>query len=455
MLDGDRGPTGLPGAYRPGCSCNVPESPMSAHETLDLAIIGAGIAGLIHLHYARQAGLRAQILEASDAVGGLWRRLPAWQDIQICPADWTVGDLPIAGPMQPDILANIETWVHAFGLGPDIRLDTPVRSARHDGTRWELITPHGTVRATHLVAATGAHNIPVVPGIQRQGATLTELHSSALRNPAELAGRAVIVVGGGASSFDLLDLCIEHGARHVAWVHRGVRWFTPTSKPKAVAGSIRPLARLQASGADIEQQNRLLNADLEGRYAKFGLQAIKPARPLDLRTDQLVPGRARMLAHFGDLERHHGEVAAIEGSDVVLADGRRLAAEVVLWGTGYRADLGYFDDPRIAGIASMAELVGRCACVFRSVDAPNLYFPDVGLEGVGATSWAFAVGARTLMSHIRGTARLDMLPTPYRLNHLDYARHLMERDPATGEHAWRDLRALATSTPDDAPYPMP
>ena len=428
---------------------------MSSEALLDLAIIGGGIAGVIHLHYARKAGLQVQLLEGRDAVGGLWRTLPAWQDIQICPADWTVGDVPIAGPMQPDILANIEAWVQTFGLAPEIQLETPVHLARHDGTCWELTTPQGTVRARHLVAATGAHNKPIVPDVRRQCVALTECHSSALRRPADLAGRTVMVVGGGASSLDLLDLCIEHGARRVMWVHRGLRWFTPTGKPKAIAGSIRPLARLQASGISIEQQNAMINADLEARYAKFGIQAIRPAHPLDLRTDQLVPGRARMLAHFLDIERLHGTVAAIEGSEVELADGHRIAADVVLWGTGYSTDLRYFADPRIAGITNMAELVRRCACVFRSADAPNLYFPDVGLEGVGATSWAFALGARTLMSHILGTARLDMQPTPFRLNHLDFARHLVERDPAAGEHAWRDLRAMATTTPDDAPYPMP
>ena len=428
---------------------------MSEQAILDLAIIGGGIAGVIHLHYARQAGLQVQLLEGRSAVGGLWRTLPAWQDIQICPADWTVGDVPISGPAQRDILENIEAWVQTFGLGPDIRLDTPVQRARHDGTCWELATPQGTVRAMHLVAATGAHNRPIVPGVPRQDVTLAEWHASALRSPADLAGRTVVVVGGGASAFDLLDLCIEHGARRVLWVHRGVRWFTPTGKPKAVAGSIRPLAKLQASGIGIEQQNALINADLEARYAKFGLQAIRPARALDLRTDQLVPGRARMLAHFHDIERWHSTVAALEGPEVVLADGHRLQADVVLWGTGYSTDLSYFADPRIAGIANMAELVRRCACVFRSVDAPQLYFPDVGLEGVGATSWTFALGARTLMSHIKGSARLDMQPTPWRLNHLDFARHLVERDPAAGANPWRDLSAMAMTTPDDAPYPMP
>ena len=64
--------------------------------------------------------------------------------------------------------------------------------------------------------------------------------------------------------------------------------------------------------------------------------------------------------------------------------------------------------------------------------------------------------ARSIMSHIRGTARLDMEPHP-RLNHLEIARHVAERDP--GSHGegpvWDFYRELALLTPDDKPYPMP
>ncbi len=422
----------------------------------DLAIIGGGIAGLIHLHYAQQAQLDVVLLEGRDQVGGLWRSLPAWQDIQICPADWTVGDIPLAGPMQPQILANIEAWVDRFDLSGGLRLGSPVSNARHNGNCWLLDTPQGTVSARHLVVATGAHNRPVVPAVHRQGSTVRELHSSALRDPAELSGRTVLVVGGGASALDLLDQCVENKARRILWAHRGMRWFTPTTKPKAVAGSIRPLARMQASGMPVAQQNAMINADLSGRYEKFGIQAIRPERPLDLRHDQLVPGRARMLAHFGDIERHAATVTAIEGGEVVLSSQQRLAVDHVLWGTGYETDLSYFADERIASTRSIPALVRRCACMFRSIDAPDLYFPDVGLEGVGATCWAFAIGARTVMSHIRGTARLDMVPTPHRLNHLDLVQHLVERDPAAGgADAWKQMQQMAMTLPDDQPYPLP
>jgi len=181
---------------------------MRDETPLELAIIGGGLAGLIHLHYARGAGLRALVLERESGVGGLWRRLPAWQDLQVSLADFVVGDLALAGPMQPQVLAYAESWVERFALADGIRLDCPVHRARHTGSCWELDTPAGTVRARHLVAATGGHNKPVIPTVSRRDSSVREFHSSALRDPATLKDRHVLVVGGGASAFDLLDLCL-------------------------------------------------------------------------------------------------------------------------------------------------------------------------------------------------------------------------------------------------------
>jgi hypothetical protein len=426
-------------------------------QPLDVAIIGGGIAGLIHLHYARLAGLNARLLEQAPAVGGLWRELPAWQDIQICPVDWTVGDLPIEGPMQAQVLANIESWVSRFNLGKDIRLGCKVERAHHDGRAWELRTPSDTLRARHLVAATGAHNRPWTPTVARRDGSVAELHSSALRQPQDLKGARVVVVGGGASALDLLDQCLLQGAAHITWAYRSLRWFTPTSKPKAVAGSVRPVARMQAQGVPVQKQNELVRADLAARYERLGLQALMPQQPLDLRRDQLFPGRARMLAGLAKIDRYQAEVVALEGGQALLSDGSAVAADVVLWGTGYRTDLSYFANPQLAAVTGVNELAARCGCVFRSLDEPDLYFPAVGLEGFGATSWNFAIMARSVMSHICGTAQLDLQALPYRLNHLEMVRHLARRDPVSfgGEDADAWCRDVGLGTADDQPYPMP
>ena len=430
---------------------------MPSDRVFDVAIIGGGIAGVIHLHYARKMGLDAVVLERRGGVGGLWRELPPWQDIQIGLADWSIGDVPLTGPMQPQVLANIEAWVTHFALADGIRLNSPVQRARHVANCWEVDTPQGTIRARHLVAATGAHNSPVIPEVRRDRSTVRELHSSALRDPSELTGRDVLVVGGGASAFDLLDQCLEQGARRIMWVYRGLRWFTPTRKPKAIAGSVRPYAKMQASGMTIAEQNEAIGADMLARYEKFGIQAIQPSRPIDLHHDQLIPGRARMLSSFGSLERYPGQVESIADGEVVLADGTRLAVDVLLWGTGYATDLSYFDEPRIASITTTRRLSERCGCLFRSLDAPDLYFPAVGLDGIGAAPWAAAVIARSIMSHIHGTARLDMEQLGHKTNHFEIARYLALRDPGsfTKDRGWDYFRNLALTMPDDQAYPLP
>jgi hypothetical protein len=428
-----------------------------ADELLSLAIIGGGVAGVIALAYARRAGLKALILESQSRIGGLWRDLPAWQDIQISAADWALGDLPLQGVQQPQILANIEAWVARFGLANEIRLSSPAKSARQSGSGWELSTPGGVVRARHLVAATGAHNAPLVPQITRAASTVLELHSSAVRDPGMLAGRDVLVVGGGASAFDLLDLCFQHRARRVMWAFRSARWFMPTRKPKHIAGSVRGFAKLQASGMTLEELNATIGADLRSRYEKFGLTEIMPTLEFDVRRDQLIPGRSGMLEHFGSIERHRASVDSIKGGQVTLSDGSRVDPDVLLWATGYSVDLSYFESPAIGSIRSLDALAARCGCIFRSLDAANLYFPSVILDGIGSATWSYSLMCRSLMSHIQGTANLDNQAVAGRLNHFDLVNFLAPRDAASfPPDAWREsYRDLALNTPDERPYPIP
>lgn len=424
---------------------------------LDLAIVGGGIAGLIHLHYARRAGLRALLFEQGPGVGGLWRTLPAWQDIQISPADWTLQDLPIEGALQPQVLANIQAWVQRFDLADGIRLNCPVQRAQPVEGGWRLHTAAGEVAARHLVAATGAHNKPWVPDVRRDGARVQEWHASALHDPSALQGRRVVVVGGGASAFDLIDQALQHGAERIHWVYRGLKWFLPTGKPKHIAGSVRGFARMQASGMTAAQQSAAIDADMRQRYARFGIAAILPARPFDVLQDQLIPGRPLMLARFDTLHRHPGTVAAIEGAQVRLDSGDLIEADVLLWGTGYTLDLGWVDVPALATVRSSNALVARCGCIFRSLDAPNLYLPQTGLDGIGAAPWSYALLARTIVSHIAGRALLDLQPVGHKVNHFDIATHLAPRDPGSYEPGrWQQqFSDLALKTPDDQPYPMP
>ncbi|MFH1811677.1 MAG: NAD(P)-binding domain-containing protein [Pseudomonadota bacterium] len=422
----------------------------------DLIIIGGGIGGLISLKYAKDAGLDAVLLEQGDSVGGLWRDLPAWQDLQIPKEDWTLGDLPIAGEDQASVLANICSWVERFDLAPSIHLRTRVSSARPSDGGWEVSVGSDSFHARYLIAATGGHNRPVVPQVERVLPTLTEYHSSALRDPAELTGKDVIVVGGGASAYDLLELCLQREAGSVTWVYRSLKWMLPTRRPKYQATSLRALAKMQMLGTSLATMNKRANLDLRTRYKKAGIEELLPDRAIDLGHQMLIPGRRRMIQDLGQIMRHRDEIVRIEGSTVQLSSGRSWRADLILWGTGYATDLSYLEAGDLSRLTHLDDIGRRCGSHFLALDAPNLFILAPGvLETITSTPWAYAHAAKSIMSHIRGKPVFDAAPADTNANYFALVRFLARRDRVNYPRLRWYLKYLALAFRQPAASPMP
>ena len=401
---------------------------MTDNSNLDLIIVGGGIGGVICLKYAKDAGMSALLLERRERIGGLWRDLPPWQDIQIRKEDWTLGDLPLSGEHQPDVLRNIEAWVERFELSPQIRLNAPVTRARPHEGGWSVHTDSAAYEPKFLIAATGGHNRPVVPQVERVDSSIAEYHSSEFRTPDDLRGKHVTVVGGGASAYDLLDLCFVHGARSVAWVYRSTKWMRPTRRPKYFGTDIRLLAKYQMLGLPARAVNRLVNKDLQARYARAGIEEIMPDGEIDIRRDQLIPGRRQMIRNFRSIARHRGEVQMLRGKMVRLSSGEQFETDLLLWGTGYAVDLDYLGLDMLSK-ASLNDISRRCHSVFRSIDAPNLFLLAPGvLETINSTPWAYAHVAKSIMSHIAGRPVFETSPRETMTNYFDLVRLLAPRD---------------------------
>jgi len=426
-------------------------------DKVDVAIVGGGPGGIIALYYARKAGLSTILLETRDTVGGLWTQLPSWQDIQNREEDWTLGDIPIAGVDQASIAANIRQWVDTFDLGQNIRVKSAALAASPINGGWDIRTPSGTIRAKALISATGVHNRPFIPEIPRSQAGIPEFHSSTLYNPGGLAGKAIVVVGGGASAFDLIDLCLKHGAARIVWIHRSLKWMAPTRKPKRFASNVRELARRHMLGETGDQISAALDVDLRARYHKFGMEELLPNARFDIERDQLIPGRWRLIANLSTIERHQDELEMIKGRSIVLRSGIVIEADILLWGTGYEMDISYLQTAGLNGIVRPDQLARRCGSMVVSLDAPNLYFISVGLESTSATPWHYAHLARTIISQICGTAALSRDPVLKHLNYFGVPTFLASFDPANyPAESWKDkYLSLVTEFPNDRPLPIP
>ena len=431
---------------------------MTANAKLDLIIVGGGIGGVICLKYAKDAGLKTLLLERSERVGGLWRDLPSWQDIQFRKEDWTLGDLPLSAEDQPSILHNIEAWVARFELSPLMRLNTPVIRARPGESGWSVTTDSAAYVSKFLVAATGGHNRPVVPRVERFDSSITEYHSSALRNADDLRGKRVTVVGGGASAYDLLDLCFAKGARSVAWVYRSTKWMRPTLQPKHLGVDMRLLSKYQMLGVPTSMVNRRINKDLRARYAKAGIEEIMPERDFDMRREQLLPGRPRMLQNFQRIERYRGEVQSLHGKTIRLSSGDEIETDLLLWGTGYAMDLDYLGLEAVSKAGGPNCVSARCYSGFRSIDAPGLFLLAPGvLETNTSTPWAYAHVAKSIMSHIAGRPVFESPPRQTMTNHFDLVKLLAARDRANYPLVYWYVKylCLAICHPKAEPMPIP
>lgn len=206
-----------------------PGYPSSPGRTrVDVAVVGAGIAGLYALHRFRSRGLTVRVFEAADGVGGVWywNRYPGArcdvesvdysysfdEDLQ---QEWDWSEKYAA---QPEILAYLEHVADRFDLRRDIEFGTRVTDIRLDESSltWEVDTDTGSrVTARFVVLATGPlsnANTPTIEGLDTFAGRL--LHTSAWPHEGiDPTGQRVGVIGTGSSGIQAIPVLAEQAAR--------------------------------------------------------------------------------------------------------------------------------------------------------------------------------------------------------------------------------------------------
>ena len=187
--------------------------PLLDPET-DVAIVGAGFAGLYMVHRARQMGLTVWAFEAGSGVGGTWywNRYPGARcDVESMQysysfspeleQEWRWSERFAA---QDEILRYAEHVADRFDLRRSISFDTRIVSASYDAQtrRWTLISQKGeTTRARYCVLATGvlsAVHPPEIPGIDDFAGE--HYHTGAWpHKPPDFEGKAIGLIGTGSS----------------------------------------------------------------------------------------------------------------------------------------------------------------------------------------------------------------------------------------------------------------
>src|SRR6185312_14815746 len=170
---------------------------------LDVAVVGGGQAGLAMAWHLRRRGLRFAVLDAASQLGQAWRT--RWDSLRLfTPARFdALPEMPFPGPAEhyptkDEVADYLHDYAAAFDL--PIRLDHRVVRLSPDPGGYRLQTTRGAVHARQVVVATGPFQTSHVPEIGAGLARgITQLHSSAYRNPTQLPDGPVLVVGDGNS----------------------------------------------------------------------------------------------------------------------------------------------------------------------------------------------------------------------------------------------------------------
>src|SRR3979490_489835 len=236
-------------------------------QQVDVAVVGAGFAGLYLLHRLREAGFATLVLEEADDVGGTWywNRYPGARcDIQTIDYSYTFDpELESAWKWsekyatQPEILRYLGFVADRYDLRRNIRFGTKVTAATWDqaAERWVLTPEKGArVSCRTYIMATGCLSAPKPPEIDGVSDFKGEVYFTG-RWPHEevnLAGKRVAVIGTGSSGIQAIPLIAEQ-AEHLTVFQRTPNFALPAHNGPPPADRV---ALLEGNRASYREQAR-------------------------------------------------------------------------------------------------------------------------------------------------------------------------------------------------------
>ncbi|XP_043860084.1 dimethylaniline monooxygenase [N-oxide-forming] 2-like [Dromiciops gliroides] len=217
----------------------------------NVAIIGAGVSGLISLKCCLDEGLQPTCFERTEDIGGLWRfkeeveegRASIYKSVitNTCKEMSCFSDFPMPDDF-PNFLPNstileyFRIFAQKFDLLKYIQFQTAVLNVKKHNNfsstgKWDVITERNgkeeSATFDAVMVCSGHHILPNIPldsfpGIERFKGPY--FHSRQYKNPEEFEGKRILVIGSGNSGSDMsTELCkkadqVFMSTRHGSWV---------------------------------------------------------------------------------------------------------------------------------------------------------------------------------------------------------------------------------------------
>jgi len=217
--------------------------PAERRAAFQVAIIGAGMSGLLAAIRLEQAGVPYVVLEKNDGVGGTWLE-NSYPGCRVDVANHFYSysfepnhDWPEFFSRRPQLRQYFDDCADRYAVRRHIRFATEVVAARWDDAAglWRLRLRRGdggeeTLAVNAVISAVGALNRPRIPDIPgRESFTGPAFHSAEWQHQHDLRGRRVAVVGTGASAFQLAPEVAKQAERLLVF-QRSPPWMVPNPR---------------------------------------------------------------------------------------------------------------------------------------------------------------------------------------------------------------------------------
>jgi putative flavoprotein involved in K+ transport len=343
----------------------------------EAVIVGAGPGGLAAAAMLQRTGVETVVVDRAPAVASTWHG--HYDRLHLHTVRW-LSHLP--GYRIPrrygrwvardDVVRYLESYCARHRL--DVCLNTEVTSIDRAGDSWVVRTvPRagersndgiGDIQARYVVVATGHNDTPVMPDWPGVDGFPGEIvHASDYRNATPYVGRSVLVVGSGNTGAEIAVDLVESGAREVAIAVRTPPHIVLREKYGVPSLALAVLFRHLPPRVFDPIAAAIRRMDV-GDLTAYGLATPKDGLYERIRRDDAIP-----LIDVGFLRQlKAGRIVVVpavdgfQGGHVLLADGSRRRADVVIAATGYRrglrplvGHLGLLDDddrPRVRGGAT-------------------------------------------------------------------------------------------------------
>ena len=360
-------------------------------------IVGGGQGGIGLAARLKRLGVPTLVIEKNARAGDSWRRRyrslclhdPVWYDHMPYlpfPQHW-----PVFSPKD-----KIGDWLQMYVtiMELDYWSSTECLGARYDNQaqEWQVSVLKEnqsiTLRAKQLVLATGMSGYPTVPDIPGAASFAGTLrHSSRHPGSADYAGRHCVILGANTSAHDICADLWEHGAASVTMVQRAPTivatsealkehaWGKLYSEEAVESGITTDIADLTVASVPykvtpalqqpVYEAIRKRDAKLYEGLAKAGFLFDFGADGSGIHTAYLRRGAgyyievgASQLIVDGGIRLKSGvSFERINERSVTLTDGTELAADLIVYATGY-GSMNEWAEKLIS--KEVADRVGKC-----------------------------------------------------------------------------------------------